>query len=256
MGYLSRLTLLLFVAVYSSPVFAFSSSRNFHHHNFHSGNRVIQLIIQGYADKLLRELQSNSFTQFSKGQIQLFRQRMTELYDHIRHHPALHQRHLWVGKEKPSIDPDTNNYGIEENHNRRLDRTKVFESEEVRYVQKRNRPLMFPSEEICKTNRQWEQINKTQDFYDNEVEVVQDDVQQYVFSYRCKDEGKACEGISASYYSECTERYGWMYMYYRRLDDPDQVPQWGYVAAPHHCACKITQITHLSQLVQMPVPEL
>lgn len=42
------------------------------------------------------------------------------------------------------------------------------------------------------------------------------------------------------YESECTERYGWMYMYYRRVDDPYRIPQWGFVAAPHHCACKIT----------------
>lgn len=42
------------------------------------------------------------------------------------------------------------------------------------------------------------------------------------------------------YDSECTERYGWMYMYYRRVDDPYRIPQWGFVAAPHHCACKIT----------------
>lgn len=29
-------------------------------------------------------------------------------------------------------------------------------------------------------------------------------------------------------------------MYYRRVDDPYRIPQWGFVAAPHHCACKIT----------------
>lgn len=39
------------------------------------------------------------------------------------------------------------------------------------------------------------------------------------------------------YESECTERWGWMYMYYRKLSDGEA--QWGYVAAPHHCACRI-----------------
>ncbi|GIY16067.1 hypothetical protein CEXT_464461 [Caerostris extrusa] len=63
----------------------------------------------------------------------------------------------------------------------------------------------FPSEEICKTNRQWEQINSTHDFYDNEVEVIQDSVQQYVFSYRCVAETGPCIGISPLYESECTE---------------------------------------------------
>lgn len=54
----------------------------------------------------------------------------------------------------------------------------------------------FPAEEICKTNRLWEQINSTHDFYDNEVEVIQDNVQQYVFSYRCVAETGPCIGIS------------------------------------------------------------
>lgn len=39
--------------------------------------------------------------------------------------------------------------------------------------------------------------------------------------------------------SECTERYGWMYMYYKVEGKP---AQWGYVNAPHHCACKLKPI--------------
>jgi len=47
-------------------------------------------------------------------------------------------------------------------------------------------PAHFPSEEICTTNRQWEQINKTRDLSDNEVEVVQEEgLTQFVFTYRC-----------------------------------------------------------------------
>lgn len=44
----------------------------------------------------------------------------------------------------------------------------------------------FPSEEICVTDRNWEQINETNDFYDNKVEIVQEEgLQQFVFTYRC-----------------------------------------------------------------------
>ena len=44
----------------------------------------------------------------------------------------------------------------------------------------------FPSEEICVTDRSWEQINETNDFYDNKVEIVQEEgLQQFVFTYRC-----------------------------------------------------------------------
>ena len=44
----------------------------------------------------------------------------------------------------------------------------------------------FPSEEICTTDRQWEQINETHDFYDNKVLIVQEEgLQQFVFTYRC-----------------------------------------------------------------------
>lgn len=47
-------------------------------------------------------------------------------------------------------------------------------------------PEHFPSDEICSTNRQWEQINNTHDFYENEVEVVhQDGMQQFIYTYRC-----------------------------------------------------------------------
>ena len=47
-------------------------------------------------------------------------------------------------------------------------------------------PEHFPSDEICSTNRQWEQINSTHDFYENEVEVVhQDGMQQFIYTYRC-----------------------------------------------------------------------
>ncbi len=96
----------------------------------------------------------------------------------------------------------------------------------------------FPSEEICITDRQWEQINETNDFYDNKVEIVQEEgLQQFVFTYRCANAKGACTGISPFYHSECTERFGWVYMYYRKA--PTEQPQWGYVAAPHHCACKI-----------------
>lgn len=44
-------------------------------------------------------------------------------------------------------------------------------------------------------------------------------------------------GISSLYHSECTERHGWVYMYYRKVGE--EQAKWGYVAAPHHCACKI-----------------
>lgn len=64
---------------------------------------------------------------------------------------------------------------------------------------KRNVGSHFPSEEICKTNRVWEQINKTQDFYNNDVEVIQeDDLQQFVYSYRCANhKGEFCRRFAA-----------------------------------------------------------
>ena len=63
--------------------------------------------------------------------------------------------------------------------------------------------------------------------YDNKAKVIQqEDMKQFVFSYRCaKNKGK-CLGISQLYESECTERFGWMYMYYKPENKP---PQWGFV---------------------------
>lgn len=102
------------------------------------------------------------------------------------------------------------------------------------------------------------QITDTHDLYDNKAQVIQqEDMKQFVFSYRCaKNKGK-CVGISPMYESECTERNGWMYMYYKPENKP---AQWGFVngksaglelkflvsfgpflpqPAPHHCACRL-----------------
>lgn len=51
-------------------------------------------------------MESQADFQLSTSQYALLRQRLRDLYDHIRHHPALHQRYLWVGKGRPDIDPD------------------------------------------------------------------------------------------------------------------------------------------------------
>ena len=47
----------------------------------------------------------------------------------------------------------------------------------------------------------------------------------------------SCMGISPLYHSECTERHGWVYMYHKKRDKKEA--EWGYIASPHHCACKI-----------------
>lgn len=44
-------------------------------------------------------------------------------------------------------------------------------------------------DEICKTKRQWEQINTTYDYYDNQVDVVhKPGLEQNVYTYRCGEE--------------------------------------------------------------------
>ncbi|XP_071043424.1 uncharacterized protein [Parasteatoda tepidariorum] len=248
---MNTFTLLTCIILASCSIPKVTSRAAFHQHHISSG--IIQLIIEAYTEEIFREMESYPELQLTEIQYAVLRQKMRSLYDHIRHHPALDQRYLWVGKGRPNIDPDIGTslhpsrqsrgsskrkrYLIEDTPEQIHERNQSYESTTT--VQKKAK-LSFPSEEICKTNRLWEQINNTHDFYDNEVEVIQDSVQQYVFSYRCVAETGPCIGISPLYDSECTERYGWMYMYYRRVDDPFRTPQWGFVAAPHHCACKIT----------------
>ncbi|KAH9493794.1 hypothetical protein DERF_014523 [Dermatophagoides farinae] len=101
-------------------------------------------------------------------------------------------------------------------------------------------------------HQQYLWIIDTHDLFDNKVKVIQEkDMQQFVFTYRCaKNHGK-CLGISPLYESECTERFGWMYMYYIPIITADnndgdgsnngieRQAQWGFVNAPHHCACKL-----------------
>ncbi|KFM73911.1 hypothetical protein X975_20414, partial [Stegodyphus mimosarum] len=227
-------------AVASQALPTVVTNSNLYPHHFSSG--VVQLIIEAYTEQILREMETRPEFKLTETQYTLLRQRMRDLYDHIRLHPALNQKYLWVGKERPQIDPDVGTPLQAEHLMRSSSKRKRYlnndsDDGELKANQKR---VSFPAEEICKTHRLWEQINNTHDFYDNEVQVIQDSVQQYVFSYRCVTETGPCIGISPLYDSECTERYGWMYMYYRRIDDPFRTPQWGFVAAPHHCACKIT----------------
>ncbi|KAI2798664.1 hypothetical protein RDWZM_004489 [Blomia tropicalis] len=186
-------------------------------------NNVIKLIIKTYVNELLDSPGMDP---------DQLKRKMASMNDYISTHPALHQRYLWVGSTPPAeYNPD-------------LHEITGYDQNTTRFVVKRKRNSgmseskeQLPSEEICETKQKWEQINETHDLYDNKAKVIQqEDMKQFVFSYRCaKNKGK-CLGISQLYESECTERFGWMYMYYKPENKP---PQWGFVNAPHHCACRL-----------------
>ncbi|XP_022244532.1 uncharacterized protein LOC111086347 [Limulus polyphemus] len=199
------------------------------------GNKVLRLIIQTYMENLLQDLQQHASSPMSSLQMARLTKHMNEFYDYVAEHPALHQRRLWVGKEKPTFVPNTNYHG------NIADEFKGLETK-LPTNQKSKRGSIYPSEEICSTETTWIQINLTTDVYNKPVEVIQqDDLRQFVFSFKCVTAYRPCSGISTLYESECIERLGWVYMYYRRLDDfSSKEPQWGPVAVPHHCACKIT----------------
>lgn len=185
----------------------------------------IKLIVKAFADELVSELSSI----LDKSQAQMLKEKLVKLPEHIRDHPALGQRHLWVGKGTPPTSKDTDR---KERH--------ALAARRKLAMHKRDGALLLPSEEICQTTTQWEQLNRTQDYDGNEVEIVQDEIQQYVFSYRCATAQNPCTAISVLYDSECTERKGWMYLYYRPLEGENRVAKWGYVSANHHCVCKVT----------------
>ncbi|CAN7995442.1 unnamed protein product [Ixodes hexagonus] len=207
--------------------------------SFNSG--VVRLIVKSFTDELIRDLGSSSLLQLTDPQAQFLRQRLDKLYEHVRRHPALHQRYLWVGKDRPNISPDETPAA----RRKQSKRSKVPEvsGPPPRGV-KRNPPdiaLAPLSEEICRTNTAWERMNKTVDSFGNAVEVVQDEAfPQWVFAYRCATQGTTCVGIDALYDSECTERPGFMILYHRKIGTEDNTPSWGAVEVPHHCTCKIT----------------
>lgn len=118
--------------------------------------------------------------------------------DHVASHPALYQKHLFVGNTPPTVEPP-------------MMVRKRQEDGQLHPLTPNEPPSQFPSEEICTTISQWEQvrscilsvrtcptlihssihqyirqINSTNDFNNNKVEVVQEEgLQQYVFTYRC-----------------------------------------------------------------------
>ncbi|XP_023225657.1 uncharacterized protein [Centruroides vittatus] len=186
---------------------------------------VVKLIIEAYTDNLLRELEAHSHTKLSASQSTVIRQKLNQLHDHIVQHPSLRQSRLWVGDEEPTKTDNDDEDG----------------DNGLSYYSVGKRRPRYPPQEVCRTNPQWEIINITHDFYNKPVQIVQDSIRQYVFTYRCVQPAHPCTGVSYRFRSECTERYGWVYVYYRKLDPPNSAPEWGYVAVPHHCACKITR---------------
>ncbi|KAL1471542.1 hypothetical protein MTO96_023596 [Rhipicephalus appendiculatus] len=130
----------------------------------------LKLIVKAFADELVRELSSA----LDKGHVELIKEKLDKLPDHIQEHPAIGQKHLWVGKGKPPASKDAER---KERH--------ALANRRKWAMHKRDGALVLPSEEICQTTTQWEQLNRTQDYDGNEVEIVQDEIQQYVFSYRC-----------------------------------------------------------------------
>lgn len=146
--------------------------------------------------------------------------------NHITSHPALHQKHLFVGQEPPNFDPDRMRSGRERSLDGIHKRTNggsvapdtepsqsLSSSETLALAAPSGQPTnletdgqdkvsksQFPSEEICTTDRQWEQINETHDFYDNKVLIVQEEgLQQFVFTYRCANvKGMNAVGIPST----------------------------------------------------------
>ncbi|KAH9421295.1 hypothetical protein DERP_013744 [Dermatophagoides pteronyssinus] len=247
-----------------------------------ANNQVIKLIIKSYVHEILE----NQLIPMDE-----LKERLAMINDHIENHPALHQQYLWVGSTPPpsnynpdhhileyeSIMPfdnetttifaDDNDNNDRHNHSNSLNhkhnhhtfRSSSTTTTQPKMIMKIKRKKnsekreQLPSEEICETKEKWEQIIDTHDLFDNKVKVIQEkDMQQFVFTYRCaKNHGK-CLGISPLFESECTERYGWMYMYYKPINNDDnnggdnsndngneRQAQWGFVNAPHHCACKL-----------------
>ncbi|XP_022250835.1 uncharacterized protein LOC111087673 [Limulus polyphemus] len=223
--------ILLTLVGFSKTTGAVQETTNIKSFAHYPENMVLRLIIQAYTDDIIHELQQHPNIDLTSTQEALLKERLSGLHDHIHNHPALHQNRLWVGQKKPTFAPDNNyfkNFEIE------LGRPETKHSEH----QKFKRESFYPSEEICTTETTWLKINFTIDLYNKPVEIIQQDYfGQYVFSFRCLTLHKPCRGITTMYESECIERLGWVYMYYRRRGEK---AQWGPVAVPSHCVCIIT----------------
>lgn len=245
-----RTILLVLSVVFSDSATHGQVLKTNHPPPFSFNNGIVRLIIKSFTDELIRDL--GSLLQLTDPQADFLRQRLDRLYEHVRRHPALHQRYLWVGKDKPKMSPDEPPTTQNRQLSFKVKRTP--QSPDVsRYLPaksglprgiKRNPPDIPPaplSEEICRTNTAWERMNQTVDAFGNVVEVVQDDsYPQWVFAYRCASQGTTCVGIDALYNSECTERPGFMHLYHRKIAGGDGTASWGAVEVPHHCTCKIT----------------
>ncbi|XP_074594242.1 uncharacterized protein LOC141849697 [Brevipalpus obovatus] len=187
----------------------------------HLSNGALKFIITTYIDDLLSRHSPDDG----------LKQRLQKMSDHVVNHPALLQKRVFFGSETPPQSPEEEPSPL------------AYRSYRKRFsaptqIRKDDDP-QYPSDEICKTQRQWELINETYSYKGDEVEVIQDDERkQWIYTYRCVPlQDKSCLGIDSSFKSECAERDGWFRVYYRKISTGEK--EWGPVAAPHHCACKI-----------------
>ncbi|KAL1471545.1 hypothetical protein MTO96_023599 [Rhipicephalus appendiculatus] len=147
--------------------------------NFSSG--IVRLIIKSYTDELIRDLGDSPTLRLSESQAEFLRQRLGRLYEHVRRHPALHQRYLWVGRDRPMDSPDEPPLAsparfetastLSKRGDSRQERSSPpqvpqgGERGSVRGVKRTppETPIAPLSEEICRTSTAWERLNETVD---------------------------------------------------------------------------------------------
>ncbi|CAG0887519.1 unnamed protein product [Darwinula stevensoni] len=97
-------------------------------------------------------------------------------------------------------------------------------------------------QDVCKGIERWEKINRTFDLDGRPVEIVQrSDFEQRIFYHECSKPDTPCVGIMPRFESRCEQDYGWMTLLHHKLDIEfiNRPPQWGVVAVPLSCSCKI-----------------
>jgi len=72
-----------------------------HGSNTKINNGIMKLIVKAYVDELLA---------MARIEDEVTRNKLMDLGDHIVSHPALRQKHLYVGQEPPNFDPDRVSY--------------------------------------------------------------------------------------------------------------------------------------------------
>ncbi|XP_064628847.1 uncharacterized protein LOC135488248 isoform X2 [Lineus longissimus] len=140
-------------------------------------------LIQTYTDRIINELVKDKTIAITDARAKMIRDRLRGLYKHLKEHPALMERRLYVGSRAPGVYMDKK----QSMGSLDVDST----GEESIKTSKKSIEYGIPHT-ICPSKTEWRRLFAAKDINDTNVEVWQPrrgtDGQQWFYTVECNEE--------------------------------------------------------------------